>query len=102
MSSKLKTRPSTAKIPPFGLRLQPALKAALEKAAKQNGRSLNAEITARLEATFGSEGALPGRSPAEVLASPEGMSELQGLLESIRAEIASLNKLQQRIEGTRR
>ncbi|QPI11750.1 Arc family DNA-binding protein [Stutzerimonas stutzeri] len=39
-------------INPFGLRLQPELKARLEEAAKQNKRSLNAEIAARLESTF--------------------------------------------------
>ena len=39
-------------INPFGLRLQPDLKAKLEAAAKQNKRSLNAEISARLEASF--------------------------------------------------
>lgn len=36
-------------IAPFGLRMQPALKAKLEEAAKANARSLNAEIVARLE-----------------------------------------------------
>lgn len=39
-------------INPFGLRLQPEHKARLEEAAKQNKRSLNAEISARLEATL--------------------------------------------------
>jgi hypothetical protein len=38
-------------INPFGLRLQPELKNQLEAAAKHNKRSLNAEISARLEAT---------------------------------------------------
>lgn len=41
-----------ANIPPFGLRLQPDLKRQVEEAAKANGRSLNAEITHRLEASF--------------------------------------------------
>jgi hypothetical protein len=39
-------------INPFGLRLQPELKAQLEEAAKHNKRSLNAEISARLENSF--------------------------------------------------
>ncbi len=43
-------------INPFGLRLQPELKARLEEAAKQNKRSLNAEISARLEASFDVQG----------------------------------------------
>jgi len=43
-------------INPFGLRLQPELKARLEEAAKKNKRSLNAEISARLESTFPAPG----------------------------------------------
>ena len=39
-------------INPFGLRLQPDLKARLEAAAAENKRSLNAEISARLEESF--------------------------------------------------
>jgi len=38
----------TADIAPFGLRLPPAIKDDLFKAARHNGRSLNAEIVARL------------------------------------------------------
>lgn len=43
------TRPPTSHIAPFGLRMQPELRAALEEAARENGRSLNAEIAYRLE-----------------------------------------------------
>ncbi|MFU7338425.1 Arc family DNA-binding protein [Pseudomonas aeruginosa] len=39
-------------INPFGLRMQPALRAKVEEAASQNHRSLNAEIVARLEESF--------------------------------------------------
>lgn len=39
-------------INPFGLRLQPDLKLKLEEAAEKNKRSLNAEISARLEITI--------------------------------------------------
>lgn len=39
-------------INPFGLRLQPELKARIEAAAAYNHRSINAEIVARLEETF--------------------------------------------------
>lgn len=38
----------TADIAPFGLRLPPETKDELSKAARHNGRSLNAEIVARL------------------------------------------------------
>lgn len=39
-------------IAPFGLRMQPALREELQLAAKQNARSLNQEIIARLEASL--------------------------------------------------
>lgn len=39
-------------INPFGLRMQPDLRAQIEKAAEQSHRSLNAEIVARLETSF--------------------------------------------------
>lgn len=42
-------RKPMANIPPFGLRMQPDLKAKVEDAARANNRSLNAEIIARLE-----------------------------------------------------
>jgi hypothetical protein len=58
MSTK-PTRASTAHIVPFGLRLQPELKARLEESAKKEGRSLNAEIAARLESSFYSEEGMP-------------------------------------------
>jgi hypothetical protein len=45
-------RTPMANIPPFGLRMQPDLKARVEEAARANTRSLNAEIVARLEASL--------------------------------------------------
>jgi hypothetical protein len=57
--------PDTARIadiPPFGLRLPRRLKEMVDAAARANSRSMNAEITARLEQSFvevvGSEDAL--------------------------------------------
>jgi hypothetical protein len=44
------------KIAPFGLRLQPDLKAKLEAYAKKAPRSLNAEITERLESSLARQG----------------------------------------------
>lgn len=41
-----------ANITPFGLRMQPDLKARIEEAARANNRSLNAEIVDRLEASL--------------------------------------------------
>lgn len=42
-------------IPPFGLRLPPEVKDELEKLAEKNRRSLNAEITVRLEENLARE-----------------------------------------------
>lgn len=53
MAKKTETRPSTAAINPFGLRMQPELRERLESAASGSGRSMNAEIVARLERSFG-------------------------------------------------
>ncbi|HEL3212201.1 TPA: Arc family DNA-binding protein [Stenotrophomonas maltophilia] len=52
MAKKTETRSSTAHINPFGLRMQPELRERLEAAAATEGRSLNAEIVARLEESF--------------------------------------------------
>lgn len=52
MVKKTETRPSTANINPFGLRMQSELRARLESAAEDAGRSLNAEIVSRLEQSF--------------------------------------------------
>jgi Arc-like DNA binding domain len=41
-----------ANIAPFGLRMQADLKDRLKAASEENGRSMNAEIVARLEASF--------------------------------------------------
>lgn len=49
---KDKPRKPVANIAPFGLRMQPPLKAKVEEAARENARSLNAEIVARLEESF--------------------------------------------------
>ena len=46
------TDESMRNINPFGLRMQPALREKVEEAAKANRRSLNAEISARLEESF--------------------------------------------------
>lgn len=53
MAKKTETRPATASINPFGLRMQPELRERLEASAALSGRSLNAEIVQRLEASFG-------------------------------------------------
>lgn len=47
-------------IAPFGLRMQPTLKAALENSAKANARSLNAEIVDRLQRSVSEASHLDG------------------------------------------
>jgi len=51
----MKSKIPVSTIVPFGLRLQPDLKSRLEAEAAKNNRSLNAEIAARLERSFGAE-----------------------------------------------
>jgi len=57
-------------ISPFALRLQPQVKVALERAAQQNGRSLNAEIASRLEESL------------------QGVSDLETRVATLEKEIA--------------
>lgn len=45
-------RTPTANITPFGLRMQPELKAKVEASARENNRSMNAEIVDRLQKSF--------------------------------------------------
>jgi hypothetical protein len=47
------TDSSPKQLPPYGLRIPPDLKEAIQKAAKTNNRSMHAEIIARLEKSFG-------------------------------------------------
>jgi hypothetical protein len=46
------TTAPTGSIAPLGLRLLPELRNQIEDAARTNGRSLNAEVTARLQSSF--------------------------------------------------
>lgn len=55
------TTAPTGQIAPFGLRMLPDLKEKIEQAARDSGRSMNAEIVARLEQSFaGRAGSPPG------------------------------------------
>lgn len=55
MSHKKAPGEKIGNVNPFGLRLLPQLKRQLELAASANGRSLNSEITRRLEASLKAE-----------------------------------------------
>lgn len=48
---------ATSHIAPFGLRMQPSLREALEAKCERSGRSLNAEIVARLEKSLADDDA---------------------------------------------
>lgn len=52
MSEKKPTDQRISAVPPFGLRMLPDLRTRLEEACAQSGRSLNAEIIHRLNASF--------------------------------------------------
>ncbi|WP_313416060.1 Arc family DNA-binding protein [Stenotrophomonas sp.] len=86
MARKLETRPATGHINPFGLRMQPELKERLEEAASESGRSLNAEIVARLEESFVGDG-------RQVVFTPDTMSLLlRSRLESLKGMISTLQE----------
>lgn len=82
-----------ANITPFGLRLQPALKSAVERAAKASGRSLNSEIAARLERTFrDDEDALANARAIEAFRKVESDSS-GDRLERVEEALAGLTEL---------
>ncbi len=90
-----------ANITPFGLRLQPALKRRVEEAAKASGRSLNAEIAARLEASF-QDGPLPGddyerrisilEKTVFNIVMDERLNDLANEVADLKASVAKLEK----------
>lgn len=100
-----------SKVAPFGLRLLPKLKKDLDDAADANGRSLNAEITARLEWSIAAEedfakyqAKLEARSElaaqrilsASLTSRPdpveERFKELEGQIAALKDRIAKLEK----------
>jgi hypothetical protein len=89
----MKTEEPMRNINPFGLRLQPELKNQLEQAAGENKRSLNAEITARLEESFEEKSFAEGK--ATVL-------ELKSLMTEISLISALLSMVQQQPQSQER
>ncbi len=69
------TRRPTSHIAPFGLRMQDDLRERLEAAAADSGRSLNAEIVARLMTSFDAD----GFTPAQRLMFDKVMAEIEQL-----------------------
>ena len=76
-----------ANITPFGLRLRPELKKRVEEAARANGRSLNAEITARLEASLRGDYGVPD------FVSGNRMDALGAELETVQAKVRALTAI---------
>ncbi|TWH63818.1 Arc-like DNA binding dprotein [Azomonas agilis] len=72
-------------INPFGLRMQPELRHKVEEAAKQNRRSLNAELIARIEASFNERG-------DSVNTDTVNASDLAQELAAMKSEIHELRK----------
>lgn len=84
-------------INPFGLRMQPSLRERVEAAAKANHRSLNAEITARLEESFSSDirRIIRAVEPTTKESMPE-LEELQLNLEIVLEQVKHLAAARQK------
>jgi hypothetical protein len=62
------TTAPTGQIPPLGLRMLPQMRERIEQAARESGRSLNAEIVHRLAQTLGEDFAAEQPAAQPVLA----------------------------------
>ncbi|RUT32621.1 Arc family DNA-binding protein [Arsenicitalea aurantiaca] len=95
-------RKLTTNITPFGLRMQPELKATVENAARGNNRSMNSEIVARLEFSLSAEEEIE-RLRGELAAAKAEIRNLEGRLEyawgveidreKLRADRASIERM---------
>ena len=77
-------------ITPYGLRMPRELKEALEAAAHENGRSLNSEIVARLDASVRGAAASTGLSFVKAAKSTSGKTTPSGL--DLEARVSDLEK----------
>lgn len=90
-----------ANIAPFGLRLQPELKRRVEAAAKKANRSLNAEITSRLEFSFAADVVVQetgwdvghGHETPEFRAAYQASQPLEKRVAALETEVAKLLRL---------
>lgn len=78
MSDRKPEQQRISSVPPFGLRMLPELRQQIEEAARQNARSMNAEIVARLEMSLLPE---PEHSTEIIHAFADGA--ILGVLQSI-------------------
>ncbi|WP_204327243.1 Arc family DNA-binding protein [Rhizobium leguminosarum] len=76
MSSKKSPSEKIGNVTPFGLRLLPELRARVEEAARKSKRSLNAEIVARLEASF-----------SDMLSSDEDFTDVITEIDKLKARL---------------
>ncbi len=72
--------------PHFRLRLPADLKARVEEAARASGRSINAEIVQRLEASFGAPSVTPEALTAATHAIMTSPDFFKGLWDSLRQQ----------------
>lgn len=72
--------------PDMKVRLSLELRRQVETAAKQNRRTLNAEISSRLEASFAAEG-------GEVVQLPVGASPLEERVKALEERLAEVEAL---------
>lgn len=86
------TRQATSHIAPFGVRMQPALKEQLEKAAQASGRSLNVEITSRLEASLTTSDSNAPYLEAELLARQLDMSDIAKTISTVLEQLTGDDK----------
>lgn len=93
-------------INPFGLRLPPEVRQAVERAAAANRRSMNAEIVARLEESFAREAGADPHSltfaiSKEKLAKPDSTEEDQEAGNEVvlrAATIAAFQRMEARMQ----
>ena len=88
---KITTAP-TGSIAPFGLRMLPELKEKIEEAARASGRSMNAEIVARLLRSFSDqhlaqEGTADLARSAEAIGYKPGTPAYEGAIEALKQEV---------------
>lgn len=81
-----------ANIKPFGLRLQPGLKDWVETAAKINNRSINAEIVARLEASFVERGGSDAAGEDRFASLAQEIETLRGNIRALQMDVSALKQ----------
>lgn len=79
------------RIPPYPLRMAETLRAQLESSAKDSGRSLNAEIAARLQASFDAQ---PSTEGAVTLELADARAKIIASMEAVQTTLCEWIVLQ--------